>query len=354
MIADSGGTFVSIENIIKPSELDQIQPLTAQLRERLAAEKDKPLDTIVKEFAENHGVNSDIVKKYCKLLLIGNNEDENVESQPVASPLDREPQPGDIFEVEIQDIRSFGFIVTTPHRYRGLVHIKEIAQEFIALPEYYGQVGDKHLAKVIYIDERGLSLSFKALGGLKPVYRYSETVKAGAPSERINEIAAKSPFSRFEEEGKKITALVSEATGGIISTRAEYAFQRMIRNYGIVDVTLQLQETLRDLDIGVLLAKIVESKINGVDLEYIVTSHTIDAYLERVESGISRTEAEETIISKCKNGKIVFDNSLVRIIQHGDLAFPCVSTLNGWKIKTTLFYKMIVNKTIDQLTKEYY
>jgi len=47
-----------------------------------------------------------------------------------------------------------------------LVHISEIAEEFIEFPEDYGRIGDKHPAKVIYIEEKGLSMSFKALGGL--------------------------------------------------------------------------------------------------------------------------------------------------------------------------------------------
>lgn len=348
---------MTTDNIIRPSELDQIQPFTAQLRECLFVEKDKPLDIVARNFAESHGLKTEIVKKYCKLLLMACNnkaEEDNNETYIVTSPLNREPRAGDVFEVEILDIRSYGFIVTTLHGYRGLVHIKEIAEEFIVLPEYYAQIGDKHLAKVMHIDERGLSLSFKALGGLKPVYRFADPLKTNANPEKTSEYAAKSSFNRLQEESRKLITLVSEALGGEISMRAEHEFLRLIRDHGIVDVTLKLQETIRDLDNGVLMAKVVESKINGADLEYIASSHSIDSYIERVESDISRIEAEQAIIYKCKNGKILFENGLIRIIQHGDLAFPCVSGLKGWTVKTTLFYKMIVNKTIDQLTKEYY
>lgn len=341
---------MSVENIIKPSELDHIQPYTNQLKEHISDKKDMPLDIVAKNFAESNGLKVDVVKKYCKLLLIASNQKNNV-----IMPDYQEPQLGDIVEVEILEVRSYGFLVTTfAHGYRGLVHISEIAEEFIAFPEDYARIGDKHLAKIILIDEKGFSLSFKAIGGLKPIYQSNEKLKSLPKSEKFNEITSKSPIPQLQGEGLKLISLVSKALGGTLSVRAEHEFLRLIRDYGIVDVTLKLQEVLRDLDYGVLIGKIVEKKISRIDSDYIASSHSIDAYMGRVAPDISRVEADQAIVYMCNDGQILFDNGMIRIIQYGDLAFPCVSDLNGWIIKTTLFYKMIANKTIDQLTKECY
>ncbi|MDA8233998.1 MAG: S1 RNA-binding domain-containing protein [Clostridia bacterium] len=319
-----------------------------KLRDYLNDHKDEPLESVIQNFSEKHNIQPDITKSYYDLML----KEQNNEPDIKLASLEKEPQVGDIFEVIIEEVRSYGFIVTTEHNYRGLVHIKEVANGFIEFLDDYGRIGDKYFAKVIHIDEKGLSMSFRALGGLKPDYR-KDKFKSHPQLDKITENAGRISLNRLQKEEQKVLSLVSEAAGEI-SIRAKHEFLRLIRSHGIVEVTLKLQEVLRDLDEGVLIAKIVENKILGSDTDYIVSSHAITNYIERTGLNISREEAETAIIDKCRNGGLISDSGYVRFIRHGELVFPCVSVANGWKVKTTLLYEMIINKTIDQLTKEYY
>ncbi|MHB8171855.1 MAG: hypothetical protein ACYDG6_09985 [Thermincolia bacterium] len=330
------------------TDLKSIHNSAYKLKDYLIDHKDEPLDLVIQEFSEKHNIQPDITKNYYNMVL-----KEQIGDPVVGlASLDKEPQVGDVFEIQIEEVRSYGFIVTTEHNYRGLVHIKEVANGFIEFLDDYGRVGDKFSAKVMHIDEKGLAMSFRALGGLKPDYR-KDKFKSDSQLEKITENAGRISLNRLQKEEQKVLSLVSEPIGEI-SVRAKHEFLRLIRSHGIVEVTLKLQEVLRDLDQGVLIAKIVENKILGSDTDYIVSSHAISNYIERTSQNISREEAETAIIDKCRNGIMISDSGYVRFIKHGDLVFPCVSVANGWKVKTTLLYEMIVNKTIDQLTKEYY
>ncbi|MGL4624923.1 MAG: S1 RNA-binding domain-containing protein [Culicoidibacterales bacterium] len=71
-------------------------------------------------------------------------------------------QVGDIIDGEVVRIEQYGAFVRVADRRNGLVHISQLADEFVKNVADYVQVGDVITVKVINIDENGrISLSRK-------------------------------------------------------------------------------------------------------------------------------------------------------------------------------------------------
>ncbi|MGL5296812.1 MAG: S1 RNA-binding domain-containing protein [Culicoidibacterales bacterium] len=71
-------------------------------------------------------------------------------------------QVGDIIDGEVVRIEQYGAFVRVADRRNGLVHISQLADEFVKNVADYVQVGDVITVKVISIDENGrISLSRK-------------------------------------------------------------------------------------------------------------------------------------------------------------------------------------------------
>ncbi|MGL6058967.1 MAG: S1 RNA-binding domain-containing protein [Culicoidibacterales bacterium] len=71
-------------------------------------------------------------------------------------------QVGDIIDGEVVRIEQYGAFVRVADRRNGLVHISQLADEFVKNVADYVQVGDVITVKVINVDENGrISLSRK-------------------------------------------------------------------------------------------------------------------------------------------------------------------------------------------------
>lgn len=71
-------------------------------------------------------------------------------------------QVGEIIEGKVSNIMSFGAFVSLPDNKTGLVHISEVASNFIQDINEHLKPGEKVKVKVIKIDENGkISLSIK-------------------------------------------------------------------------------------------------------------------------------------------------------------------------------------------------
>lgn len=77
---------------------------------------------------------------------------------------------GEIVEGRVTGIARFGAFVELPERKTGLVHISEVANEYVSDVNDYLKVNDKVKVKVISVDERGkiaLSIKQAAPAGVK-------------------------------------------------------------------------------------------------------------------------------------------------------------------------------------------
>ncbi|BDT04540.1 S1 RNA-binding domain-containing protein [Spiroplasma ixodetis] len=72
---------------------------------------------------------------------------------------------GDIIEVTINNIVSFGVFCKCPNNYTGLIHISNISNSFVNNVEDYFSIGEVIKVEIISIDKdnKKLSLSTKNL-----------------------------------------------------------------------------------------------------------------------------------------------------------------------------------------------
>ena len=84
---------------------------------------------------------------------------------------------GDIVKGEITAIKPYGAFVKVDNEYIGLVHISEFSDGFVRSIEDYVSVGDVIELLIIKVNDKKLSLSFKAIHKRKK--RYNIELDAG-------------------------------------------------------------------------------------------------------------------------------------------------------------------------------
>lgn len=80
---------------------------------------------------------------------------------------------GSIIKGEITAIKPYGAFVKVEEDYIGLVHISEFSESFVRSIDDYVSVGDIIDLKVIKVNGKKLSLSFKAIHKRKKRYNIS-------------------------------------------------------------------------------------------------------------------------------------------------------------------------------------
>lgn len=78
---------------------------------------------------------------------------------------------GDIVRGEITAVKPYGAFVTLENGFVGLIHISEFSDGFVRSIEDYVSVGDVLDLKIIKVNEKKLSLSYKALHKRKKRYK---------------------------------------------------------------------------------------------------------------------------------------------------------------------------------------
>ena len=95
---------------------------------------------------------------------------------------------GSIVEGVVTGITNFGAFVELPEKKVGLVHISEVADEYVRDVHDFLEENQKIKVKVLSIDERGkIGLSIKALEDKK------ESAEGGAPAGRVASASHSSP-----------------------------------------------------------------------------------------------------------------------------------------------------------------
>lgn len=111
--------------------------------------------------------------------------------------LTREVKVGEEFEGEIKRILPFGAFVEILPGKEGMVHVSQMAQEFVKNPSDVVQIGQKVKAKVIEVDEQGrINLSMLTA----PKQRVERHIGTGGPIDHARE-----ERSRFQSRGGSVT-----------------------------------------------------------------------------------------------------------------------------------------------------
>ncbi|MBL6722529.1 MAG: S1 RNA-binding domain-containing protein [Candidatus Margulisbacteria bacterium] len=95
--------------------------------------------------------------------MTSNNEDltESNESQAI--------EPGNVISVEVTNIADFGAFVRCENGEEGLIHISEVANEFVTNINKYVKLGEKISVKVLGRNKKGkLEFSIKKVADAKP------------------------------------------------------------------------------------------------------------------------------------------------------------------------------------------
>ena len=92
-------------------------------------------------------------------------EDEAVEEKSSNQAI----EPGKVIDVEVTNIADFGVFVRCSNGEEGLIHISEVANEFVTNINKYVKLGEKVAVKVLGRNKKGkLEFSIKKVEDLKP------------------------------------------------------------------------------------------------------------------------------------------------------------------------------------------
>ncbi len=125
---------------------------------------------------------------------------------------------GSIVEGKVSGIMAFGAFVTLADDKVGLVHISEVASNYVTDINEHLKVGDKVTAKVIKIDEKGkISLSIKKAIENKKPNKATSCQKSNAPirpadidwfTRDDSELSFEDKLSKFKQDSdEKMLAL---------------------------------------------------------------------------------------------------------------------------------------------------
>ena len=96
------------------------------------------------------------------------NESEDIEDIEEKA-VDQAIEPGNVIEVEVTNIADFGVFVRCSNGEEGLIHISEVANEFVTNINKYVKLGEKVSVKVLGRNKKGkLEFSIKKVQDAKP------------------------------------------------------------------------------------------------------------------------------------------------------------------------------------------
>ena len=100
------------------------------------------------------------------IFLTGINKEKLQEAREWIEGIVHEVKIGDVYDVEVVRVEDFGAFVEFLRGKQGLVHVSELAVDFVKNTADIVKIGDKFQAKVIKIDDSGkIGLSKKRVNG---------------------------------------------------------------------------------------------------------------------------------------------------------------------------------------------
>lgn len=192
-----------------------------------------------------------------------NEQTSLVTSQKVPPPY----EVGDYVDVTITHIASYGaFVDLDDGEWSGLIHIKNIANQYIEDIHDFFQVGDRVEAKIIRIHKdfrielSTLHLDLKSNNKFTPIpvsslHHLKENMSVG-------EQVYQDKNERSTEEIQKIYNYLSQVVG-ILSPDSKEKVQKLVNEKGVFTFTIALVEALKvfEADLSYYLVKEIEMKL---------------------------------------------------------------------------------------------
>lgn len=190
-----------------------------------------------------------------------NQELEHALRTPSLRPLVAPYKYGDLIDVEITKIVSYGAFVKTldGYEYKGLIHVSEIKNEYVDDVSLYFDVGDRIKAKVKKVYKDKIEFSTK---GLKvPLKIRVEDTNLGEKLNKVKQtLQAKEEDKEFEEIVRFINGIV-----GALSPEAKQRMREVINKHGLFKFTLGVTKVSENFkpDLGLLFIEEVDKKVAG-------------------------------------------------------------------------------------------
>lgn len=117
----------------------------------------------IREIQEKTGTEI-AVEEDGKVIISSSNIEKATEALEIVKNMVRELKPGEVLDGEVKEILDFGALVEVLPGKVGLLHVSEIANEYVENVRDFLNVGDKVKVKVLSVERDGkISLSKKAL-----------------------------------------------------------------------------------------------------------------------------------------------------------------------------------------------
>jgi predicted RNA-binding protein with RPS1 domain len=219
----------------------------------------------LEDFADEHGISTSSTKfYYYKEVRPFIDKLKDGEEQMMASEFKREYSVGDIIEVEATNIQDYGVFVKTEDGTGGLIHISEIENSYVVMPQDYFEIGEVFKVKVIALDKGGrLGLSTKALGGKRKVNKIKDVA-----SVVVNNVEPIKSIQAIETQEKNkdienIIEFIKSYSDNKISNTALSDIEELVRAHGVFKTTLTLLEVVREIDLSNYITSSAKDKLSS-------------------------------------------------------------------------------------------
>ncbi|MER2007925.1 MAG: S1 RNA-binding domain-containing protein [Psychrobacillus sp.] len=180
---------------------------------------------------------------------------------------------GETIEIQVISISDFGVFGKTKEGFEGLIHISQIAREFVDAPEDYFYVGEKVDVKIIRFEGDKLSFSTRAIGGknkINPAFKDLVKNKVKKIEPKNEEVAsaieptiAKNVSSISNDDIENISNFIKKYSDGRISDKAYSDIESIVSNFGVFKTTMLLMDIVKELDISSMITEMVKNRLEG-------------------------------------------------------------------------------------------
>lgn len=242
------------------------------------------LTELFKDFAQRNNVRPHLVSYHFYKVIrptlgqeIADEDDDSLENEIAITEDDDSMEEhvykvGDEIEVTAKDFRDFGVICQADDGTQGLIHISEISNEYVTMPENYFYFGEKVRVKILRIEPEGkLNISTRALGGKKKISCGSTTVatkSTNATATYVQVASTQTPAKQptiilDDRERDNIVNFIKQYAGNNITQQALVDIREMVESNGYFGTTLALMEAIRDIDISAYITSKAKEKMMG-------------------------------------------------------------------------------------------
>lgn len=213
---------------------------------------------------------------------------------------------GETVEVQVTGIAGYGAFVATDQGHRGLVHLSELADEWVP----FGQVGeylaegDRLVVKVVKANPEGYGFSAH---GLTPLGRKN-------PPPQGTE--AVMPATRGPASVDLWLRYLNEVTRHLFATpAAQERLRQLAEEAGTFALGVAMGNRVTTAAVEALVLRELRGALGLRQAE--ATDHAVDRWLEKVDSTLTREEARQAIVRAVRGGAEV--REATALVQSGDV-----------------------------------